>query len=97
MGRQINKFGERKMGNGQKTEEMIFSEDDILLFTTSTCPKCSSVKKWLTDKNIKFKLIVADENEDNMKLAESFDIQCVPAIVKNFEVYSFESFKKGFE
>ena len=73
---------------------MIISKDDVLLFTTSTCPKCPSVKKWLTDKKIKFILIVADENDENMKLAESFGIINVPAIVKNFNVYTLDEFKK---
>ncbi len=77
------------MENGQR----IFSEDDVLLFTTSTCPKCPSAKKWLTDNKIDYILIVADENEDNMKLAEALDIINVPTISVNFQTYTLEEFK----
>jgi len=85
----IKKCGERKMVNGKKTE--------ITLVTTSTCYKCPAAKKWLDDNKIKYTLLVADANDKNMSIADSFNITSVPAIVvDNKKVYSFEEYKKNY-
>ncbi len=54
------------------------TKDEILLFTTKTCPNCSLAKGFLDKANIKYKTINAEEN---MQLVEEYGIQSAPTLV----------------
>lgn len=53
------------------------TSDDILLFTTKTCPNCKTVKKMLDNANISYQVIDAEENIEQTK---SFDVRRAPTL-----------------
>ncbi len=61
----------------QVTEIQLSEDDDILLFTTKTCPNCKIAIAWLKEANIPFKLIDA---EKHMKLARKYKIFLAPTL-----------------
>ncbi len=64
------------------------ANDEILLFTTKTCPNCQIAKDFLDKANIPYKTINAEEN---LKLVEKYGVQSAPTLVavnaSNFEQY----------
>ncbi len=53
-------------------------ENRIMLFTTNTCANCNIVKSFLSEANIAYDLIQAEEN---IELVEQYGIRSVPAMV----------------
>jgi len=53
-------------------------EDQILLFTTKTCPNCKMAKSFLDDANVKYKVINADEN---VGLVRQFKVMSAPTLI----------------
>ncbi len=53
-------------------------EDQILLFTTKTCPNCKMAKTFLDDANVKYKVINADENAG---LVKQFRVMSAPTLI----------------
>ena len=62
--------------------------DEILLFTTKTCPNCQIAKDFLDKASITYKTINAEEN---LKLVEKYGVQSAPTLIavngSNFEQY----------
>lgn len=54
------------------------TENRIMLFTTNTCANCNMVKSFLSQANIAYDLIQAEENSE---LVEQYGIRSVPAMV----------------
>lgn len=54
------------------------TENRIMLFTTSTCVNCNMVKSFLSQANITYELIQAEENSE---LVAQYGIRSVPAMV----------------
>ncbi|MDR3264056.1 MAG: ribonucleoside triphosphate reductase [Clostridiales bacterium] len=59
-----------------------------LLFTTKTCPNCKIAHKYLTENNIPFEIIDADENEE---LVIQYGIRQAPTLIVN-DSGSFKKF-----
>ena len=63
--------------------------DEVLLFTTKTCPNCRSVKDMLNKIGFKYTIIDADENAD---LCRQYNVMQAPTLVmvkgKNAETYA---------
>lgn len=36
----------------------------VIVYATTTCPYCTMIARWLTDKNVAFEKILVDQNED---------------------------------
>ncbi len=53
-------------------------EDQLLLFTTKTCPNCQLIKEMLNDKEASYEVVDAEENVD---LCNEYDIMSVPTLV----------------
>ena len=54
------------------------AEDQILLFTTKTCPNCKMAKTFLDEANVKYKVINADENAG---LVKEFKVMSAPTLI----------------
>ena len=52
--------------------------EDVLLFTTKTCPNCKIAKGFLDSNRIDYKIIDADENEN---LVKEFNVRQAPTLV----------------
>ena len=53
-------------------------EDQIMLFTTKTCPNCKMAKTFLDKANVKYKVINADENAG---LVKQFKVMSAPTLI----------------
>jgi|GEM_PF-2541649 len=49
-------------------------KEEIILFTTTMCPKCPEAIEWATENLTLFKMVKADLNDENMKLAQDMGI-----------------------
>ena len=56
----------------------------VLLFTTKTCPNCSMIKKVLSDRQIDYEVIDAEEN---VELSKKYNIVAVPTLVTQDGIY----------
>ena len=54
------------------------TQDQNILFATTTCPNCKIVTKYLQDKGIQFTKIYADEEPDK---AKEYDIKKAPTLI----------------
>lgn len=52
----------------------------LLLFSTSTCPKCPAVKGWLEGSGIEYENI-DNRRVDFYELAERYGVQAVPTLI----------------
>ena len=52
--------------------------DEVLLFTTKTCPNCQMIKERLTNEKIGYTIVDAEDNQD---LCEKYEILQVPTLV----------------
>jgi ribonucleoside-triphosphate reductase len=52
----------------------------LLLFSTSTCPKCPAVKNWLETSEIEYESI-DNRRPDFYELAERYGVQSVPTLI----------------
>ena len=78
-------------------EETTASKDQILLFTTATCPNCKMADGWLTKAHVDFEKIDAETHAD---LSQKFNIRQAPTLVVlhdgNVEKYANASNIKKF-
>ena len=78
-------------------EETTASKDQILLFTTATCPNCKMADSWLTKAHVDFEKIDAETHAD---LSQKFNIRQAPTLVVlhdgNVEKYANASNIKKF-
>ena len=88
------------MNNEQKHEECIHEvkqNNDILLFTTKTCPNCKMAKMLLDKAGIKYIPIDAEENKE---MTLSYNIRKAPTMLvpkdDNYEVFDNVSLIKRF-
>ena len=68
---------EEKQVEAVKQESMI--SEELLLFTTKTCPNCKVAKAWLDEAQIAYKTILADEDS---KLARRYRVMLAPTLIK---------------
>lgn len=59
-------------------EEKTASEEQLLLFTTATCPNCKTADNLLTKANLNFEKVDAEVHAD---LSKKFDIRQAPTLV----------------
>ena len=75
-----------KLRHPKKTDSTAVAEDkteptdEILLFTTKTCPNCPGAKRQLTAAGIEYKVIDAEEQS---ALSQKYGIKSVPTLVVN--------------
>ena len=78
-------------------EEVSASKDQILLFTTATCPNCKMADSMLTSANVDFEKVDAETHAD---LSREFNIRQAPTLVVlhdgNVEKYANASNIKKF-
>ena len=78
-------------------EETTASKEQILLFTTATCPNCKMADSWLTKAHVDFEKIDAETHAD---LSQKFNIRQAPTLVVlhdgNVEKYANASNIKKF-
>ena len=81
----------------QPQAEVSASRDQILLFTTATCPNCKMADRMLTKANIDFEIVDAEAHED---LSREYNIRQAPTLVVlhdgNIEKYANASNIKKF-
>ncbi len=53
-------------------------EGRLILFTTSTCPKCVMAKKFLTDANLTYETVVVDQDPDS---ARKYGVRQAPTLL----------------
>ena len=63
----------------------INNDDNILLFTTNTCPNCKMVKRLLDEKHLKYQLINAEDRPD---LIDKYQVLQAPSLVIDNHKYS---------
>ena len=51
----------------------------IVMYSKETCPFCEMAKEWFDEHNIKFDLIIADDEKRNW-LRETYNVKTVPQI-----------------
>ena len=59
-------------------EEKSYSSEKILLFTTTTCPKCRMAKMFLDNAGVEYETVIAEENVDLVNL---YGIKEAPTLV----------------
>ena len=81
----------------KKEEKKEVISDELLLFTTATCPNCRMAKMILDQKGIKYKVIDANENQE---LCIKLGIKVAPTLLVptngHYVAYSNASEIKGF-
>ena len=81
----------------KKEEKKEVISDELLLFTTATCPNCRMAKMILDQKGIKYKVIDANENQE---LCIKLGIKGAPTLLVptngHYVAYSHASEIKGF-
>ena len=65
---------EERVEEPQTTE----AEDQVMLFTTKTCPNCVMAKKILNDKKIDYRIVDAEENAN---LCYEYEVSQAPTLV----------------
>ena len=63
---------------------VVKTDSKVLLFTTKTCPNCSMIKKVLSDRQIDYEVIDAEEN---VELSKKYNIVAVPTLVTQDGIY----------
>ena len=68
----------------------------VKLFTTPTCPNCKAAKKLLTDNQIEYEVINANESPDE---CNKFMIRSVPTLIinNNIKIHNISNIKKWVE
>ncbi len=73
---------EKHFGDGTKTaaaqEEETVANGRLVLFTTSTCPKCVMAKKFLSDAGLTYETVVVDNDPD---MARKFGVKQAPTLL----------------
>ncbi len=68
----------------EEKTSVVKTDSKVLLFTTKTCPNCSMIKKVLSDRQIDYELIDAEEN---VELSKKYNIVAVPTLVTQDGIY----------
>ena len=70
------------------TNKPAIKDSKILLFTTETCPNCKIATTWLSNANIAYEKIDAEENRE---LTQKFAVMQAPTLVvvnnEDYEVF----------
>lgn len=73
----------------EDTNKPAIKDGKILLFTTKTCPNCKIATTWLSNANIAYEKIDAEENRE---LTQKFAVMQAPTLVvvnnEDYEVYA---------
>ena len=69
---------------------------NLILFTSTTCPKCPAAKDLLDSKGLEYELMEIPTNPEAIELAKEHGIMHVPAILIDNQVFSIEEFKSAF-
>lgn len=64
--------------DGKVQEKTAEVGDEIILFTTKTCPNCVAAKAFLKKANITYKVVAAEDNTD---MVAKYEIKSVPTLV----------------
>ena len=72
--RLVEKYGQTSLIDAAE------GRSQLLLFTTSTCPKCPAAKNWLDSNAVNYEAI-DNRRVDFMELAEKYDVQSVPTLI----------------
>ena len=68
----------------EEKTSVVKKDSKVLLFTTKTCPNCSMIKKVLSDRQIDYEVIDAEEN---VELSKKYNIVAVPTLVTQDGIY----------
>ena len=68
----------------EEKAQVVKTDSKVLLFTTKTCPNCSMIKKVLSDRQIDYEVIDAEEN---VELSKKYNIVAVPTLVTQDGIY----------
>ena len=68
----------------EEKTSVVKTDSKVLLFTTKTCPNCSMIKKVLSDRQIDYEVIDAEEN---VELSKKYNIVAVPTLVTQDGIY----------
>ncbi len=74
----IQEYKDRKVYSIKDSEE---KQEEVLLFSSVTCPNCRAAEELLRKAGIHYRKIVVN-NEDTMKMAQCYDIRSVPVLIK---------------
>jgi len=61
-----------------ETEPSVKAEGKLILFTTTTCPKCVMAKKFLADAGLEYETVVVNDNPD---AARKYGIKQAPTLL----------------
>jgi len=75
----------KKKAEKTACEENTAVSEEVLLFTTKTCPNCRAAKQMLDKAGISYKVIDAEENAD---LSVKYDVRQAPTIVSPYGVFA---------
>ena len=68
----------------EEKTSVVKTDSKVLLFTTKTCPNCSMIKQVLSDRQIDYEVIDAEEN---VELSKKYNIVAVPTLVTQDGIY----------
>mgnify|MGYP004548531087 FL=1 len=68
----------------EEKTSVVKTDSKVLLFTTKTCPNCSMIKKVLSDRQIDYEVIDAEEN---VELSKKYNIVAIPTLVTQDGIY----------
>lgn len=74
----LTHIGPRSDKDNAKVVRAGAAEDQILLFTTKTCPNCKMAKGFLDDANVQYRVINAEENTG---LVKQFKVMSAPTLI----------------
>ena len=74
----LTHIGPRSDKDNAKVVRAGATEDQILLFTTKTCPNCKMAKGFLDDANVQYRVINAEENTG---LVKQFKVMSAPTLI----------------
>jgi ribonucleoside-triphosphate reductase len=74
----LTHIGPRSDKDNAKVVRAGAAEDQILLFTTKTCPNCKMAKGFLDDAKVQYRVINAEENTG---LVKQFKVMSAPTLI----------------
>jgi ribonucleoside-triphosphate reductase len=74
----LTHIGPRSDKDNAKVVRAGATEDQILLFTTKTCPNCKMAKGFLDDAKVQYRVINAEENTG---LVKQFKVMSAPTLI----------------
>ena len=64
----------------EKEEPVSVQEDEVMLFTTKTCPNCVQAKRLLEEAGIRYEQVLAEDHPD---MVRELGIRQAPTLVLN--------------